>query len=178
MAEQQSERNPVDGLADLFVFAPLGLALSARELIPELAERGREFLTGPADVAKLVGQFAVRQGPGEVGRLADRTRDQIGTILEGVLRGWAAGTDGAGAAPAAEPSPTSAEARPRPAPARSSGPGAAALAIPEYDSLSASQVLPRLVGLTPEELEAVRSYEAAHRGRRTILGRIEQLQGG
>jgi hypothetical protein len=51
------------------------------------------------------------------------------------------------------------------------------LAIPGYDSLSASQVLPRLEGLAADELEAVRAYEAEHRGRKTILGRIAQLQG-
>jgi hypothetical protein len=65
----------------------------------------------------------------------------------------------------------------KPAPRRpQSGPDASQLAIPDYDSLAASQVLPRLEGLTPDEMEAVRSYEAAHRGRRTILGRIGQLQ--
>jgi hypothetical protein len=37
-------------------------------------------------------------------------------------------------------------------------------------------VLPRLEGLVPSELEAVRAYEAGHRGRKTILGRIAQLQ--
>jgi hypothetical protein len=64
-----------------------------------------------------------------------------------------------------------------PAPLRpQSGPDAEELAIPDYDSLAASQVLPRLEGLTPAELEAVRGYEAAHRGRRTILGRIGQIQ--
>ena len=53
---------------------------------------------------------------------------------------------------------------------------AAVLAIPDYDSLSASQVVPRLAGLTTDELEAVRRYETAHRARRTILGRVAQLQ--
>jgi hypothetical protein len=57
-----------------------------------------------------------------------------------------------------------------------SGPDAEALAITDYDSLAASQVLPRLDGLTGEELEAVRRYESEHRGRRTILGRIAQIQ--
>ena len=57
-----------------------------------------------------------------------------------------------------------------------SGPDAGQLAIPDYDSLAASQVLPRLEGLTDDELEAVRNYETAHRSRRTILGRIGQLQ--
>jgi len=41
--------------------------------------------------------------------------------------------------------------------------------------LSASQVVERLVGLAPDELDAVHAYEASHRQRRTILGKIEQL---
>lgn len=49
------------------------------------------------------------------------------------------------------------------------------LAIPGYDALSASQVVERLAGLSGEELDAVRRYEAGHRRRRTILGKIEQL---
>jgi hypothetical protein len=51
------------------------------------------------------------------------------------------------------------------------------LAITDYDSLSASQVVTRLEGLTDDELEAVRAYEAAHRGRKTILNKVAQLQG-
>ena len=49
------------------------------------------------------------------------------------------------------------------------------LAIPGYDALSASQVVERLAGLSGAELDAVRRYEAGHRRRRTILGKIEQL---
>lgn len=55
---------------------------------------------------------------------------------------------------------------------------AADLAIPDYDNLSASQVVPRLDGLTPAELEAVGRYERGHRQRKTILNRIAQLQDG
>ena len=57
------------------------------------------------------------------------------------------------------------------------GPGAAELAITDYDSLSASQVVPRLEGLSDAELAAVAEYEATHRGRKTILNKIAQLQG-
>jgi hypothetical protein len=60
--------------------------------------------------------------------------------------------------------------------ASSSPPGPDGLAIPGYDSLAASQVVPRLAGLSPEELAAVGAYESAHRARRTILTRIRQLQ--
>jgi hypothetical protein len=54
----------------------------------------------------------------------------------------------------------------------------AALPIPGYDALSASQVVERLIGLAPDELDAVHAYEATHRQRRTILGKIEQLAAG
>ncbi len=49
------------------------------------------------------------------------------------------------------------------------------LAIPGYDALSASQVVERLAGLSTAELAAVRRYEAGHRRRRTILGKIDQI---
>ena len=51
------------------------------------------------------------------------------------------------------------------------------LAIPSYDSLSASQVVQRLAGLSVDEVAAVQAYESATRGRRTILSRAEQLLG-
>lgn len=54
-------------------------------------------------------------------------------------------------------------------------PSAGHLPIDEYESLAASQVVARLPTLTEAELEQVRSFEAAHRGRRTILGKIDQL---
>ena len=53
---------------------------------------------------------------------------------------------------------------------------AATLAIPDYDSLSASQVVPRLESLSADELDAVRGYESSHRGRKTILNKIDQLK--
>jgi hypothetical protein len=49
------------------------------------------------------------------------------------------------------------------------------LPIEDYESLAASHVVDRLPTLTPAELAQVQAFEAAHRGRRTILGRIEQL---
>ena len=54
-------------------------------------------------------------------------------------------------------------------------PDASELAIPGYDTLSASQVVERLDGLSAAELAAVRVYETAHRNRRTILGKLDQL---
>jgi hypothetical protein len=62
---------------------------------------------------------------------------------------------------------------------RAGRPAAAAsaddLPIREYDGLSASQVVSRLSGLSPEELRAIRSYEEGSRGRRTVLLAIDRL---
>ncbi len=55
-------------------------------------------------------------------------------------------------------------------------PDVSTLAIPDYESLSASQVVPRLDALSAEELEAIRLYESHHRHRATILNKIAQLQ--
>jgi hypothetical protein len=56
-------------------------------------------------------------------------------------------------------------------------PDADELPIEEYESLAASHVIARLENLSPTELRKVREFEAAHRGRRTVLGRIDQLLG-
>lgn len=63
-----------------------------------------------------------------------------------------------------------------PAPSAARAPSAAGLGIPDYDGLSASHVVNRLAGLSNDELEAVRAYEAANRGRKTILSKVAQLQ--
>ena len=55
-------------------------------------------------------------------------------------------------------------------------PSVASLGIADYDSLSASQVVSRLRGLAPTDLDALRAYESATRARKTILNKITQLQ--
>jgi len=82
----------------------------------------------------------------------------------------------ASAAPA--PASSAGAGAPTPAPVRPGGghvPQVASLAIPGFDTLSASQVVQRLDGLSRSELVAVRTYETSSRGRRTILSRVDQL---
>lgn len=52
------------------------------------------------------------------------------------------------------------------------------LPVQDYDSLAASQVVPRLATLATDELLAVQAYELAHRNRQTILNRVAQLLAG
>lgn len=153
------ERTPAERLLDLFVYAPAGLALTVADELPHLAEKGRRRVEGQLTTARLVGQFAVQLG-----------RREVGKILGGLA------SRPAPAPPAAAGAPTPA-ASPEPAAAPSSNGHrpTADLAIPGYDALSASQVVERLGGLAPAELEQVRRYEQGHRHRRTILSRVDQL---
>ena len=57
-------------------------------------------------------------------------------------------------------------------------PTEAELPVQDYDSLAASQVVPRLATLATDELLAVQAYELAHRNRQTILNRVAQLLAG
>ncbi len=50
------------------------------------------------------------------------------------------------------------------------------LSIPDYDGLAASQIIERLEGLNPAELNDVENYERATRARRTVLGKIAILR--
>jgi hypothetical protein len=172
----------VDQAADLFVYAPIGLFFEAHSLLPKLAEQGRVH----ARNARMFGQFAVRHGEAQLKRRLEGLEDQAAGLLRmfGLVddepeeapeparsdtpEGASASTADAGAAP---PSGNGQ------APAASAAGSATDLAITDYDSLSASQVVTRLEGLTVDELEAVRAYEAAHRGRKTILNKVAQIQG-
>jgi hypothetical protein len=69
--------------------------------------------------------------------------------------------------PAARPAP------PRSAPQMS----AESLPISDYESLAAINIVERLRTMNSDELEMIRTFEAAHRARRTILAKIAQLQG-
>lgn len=178
---------PWDAALDLFVYTPVGLAMTAAEELPKLAAKGRTRVNTQLTMARVVGQFAVARGRQELEKRLSPPTPHAAPVHEEpapavtfdeMTANGSAGPTGAAdldAAAATERAP----AGPSPADlvARASAPKAGELAIPGYDSLSASQVVQRLAGLSTEELAAVGAYEQAHRGRRTILNRIDQLQG-
>ena len=219
MAEERTALDQaVDQLLDLLVYAPVGLAVTAREELPHLIEKGRQRVTAQLVLARMFGQFAVQQGQQEARRRADRLARHAADVAERVTARPAPGypsppstgapvTDpdpGAGAAAPADVAGVPADAARRPEArwaglaggdtlvngAQSAAAAAAAasarsltapakvadLAIPGYDTLSASHVVQRLAGLSPAELAAVGDYEATTRGRRTILAKVAQLQ--
>ncbi len=159
------DRSSLDQVLDVVVYAPLGLLLTARDELPRLIEKGRQRASGQVVLARMVGQMAVSQGQKEaerwfrrvVGRLSEQEADVTSR-------------------PPPPSAPTPAAATPDPTERPAATPSDDRLAIPGYDALSASQVVQRLAGLSPDELEAVRSYEAAGRARKTVLLRVAQLR--
>jgi len=167
--ESQNGAAPPDGrvsadrLLDLFVFGPAELAMSTlRDLehFDEIAAKGRQHFGMQLNNARVIGQLVVTTG-----------RRQFEHLIGGLV---------------AHEEPLDAQATPAaPGPATPARRAARAvpdgalegLAIPDYRALSASQVVRRLDGLGPDELEAVYRYEGATRGRRTILHRAQQLLG-
>lgn len=214
------EKQPVEKAVELFVYAPVGMALYVRDMLPSMmgifvARGKREVQTHRAPPPPPVAPPPI---PPEVKRRIDESVGMARVVAEGgfgVARdvagsGIGVARDVAGnalsqllalrangaavvdptvmeATPAPEFTPASAPPAP-PMPAASTTPpvppdaawkadvpAAETLPIPDYDELSASQVVERLDGLDRESLDAIRRYETDHRGRNTILGKIAQL---
>jgi hypothetical protein len=192
-----ADKNPIEEAVDqalsTFVYAPIGLLFDGPARFPKLVRNGRNQVTN----ARMMGQFAVQMGRTEVEKRASGLDGPVVDLLRGlgVIDGPPPGPAPASTPvvpdkpeqPAAKrgsaktPAPKKAGAKAQKQPAKRAtkkaapAPSAAALPINDYDSLSASQVVSRLQGLSTGELEAVRSYEAATRSRKTILNRVQQL---
>lgn len=167
----------VDQALDLFVYAPLGLALFARDHLPALVERGRRQVEQQANLARMMGQYAVKEAEKDLRGRVERVRPRTPPTPSGAAP--APATPPARAEPAsngrARQSDTAEAGTPK---ATTPKPTGDHLAIPGYDTLSASQIVQRLPGLAPGELDDVHAYEESTRGRRTILSKIAQLRTG
>jgi len=165
---EHDDKPIVERAIELMVYAPIGLAMFARDVGPTLlgqfVERGKarvdelqKQVENQVLQARIMGQFAVAEGERRIKREVEQRFGREDPVP----------------APRVEAHPA--------APTRASGNGsrpkadASGLPIQDYDELSASQVVARLAGLSGEELDAVRVYEESQRQRRTILTRIEQL---
>jgi hypothetical protein len=153
-------KSPLRRTLDVCLFAPVGVAVTVVEDLPDLIAKGRRRVELQLGNARVVGRFVVNRSQREV---SERLDDLLGNGTVAATRG------------SAEPQ-TAAETPPdhRPPP----DPAAEAIvagALADYDTLSASQVVRRLESLGPEELDAVRRYEGSTRNRRTILNRAGQL---
>lgn len=161
---------------DLLVYAPAGALLEVLDDPVAMAGKGRERIGRELRNAKVVGRLAVDLGKRQAQhRLQDLLGSPGGTGTPG-------GPVGGGGTWTAADRPAGGPTSPGDATGKASRHGASVardpavdLAIPDYDTLSASQVVRRLDGLGPAELRSVMAHELSGRGRRTIVTRCEQL---
>ena len=146
-----TEQRPlVEKVLDLVVYAPAGLVAQVRNDLPKLVADGRARLENRVKVAHWIGEMAVTTGRKEIEkRLAGSPPTETGTA----------------AAPTASAATTA-----KPGHANTGRPP-----FDGYDQLAATQIVQLLPRLPHADLEMIRVYEAAGRGRRTILHRIQQL---
>ena len=197
-----AEAGGTERLLEVLVYAPVGAVLSAAEELPHWRERGRKAVAGQVATARVVGELAVRFGrrrldeavaswttssSGREAGAADLGGDErveqapaanVVAPLDQDAGGAGDATGRAGDATGrtvGAAGSAAAAAKAAHEPGASHVPPVGSLAIPGFDTLSASQVVPRLDGLGRADLVAVRAYEAAHRRRRTVLGRVDQL---
>lgn len=174
---QNHDRTPIEEALEhakeLFVYAPIGLLFEGASLLPQLVEKGKSQVS----MARMIGKFAVDQGRTEATKAAGKLQDQAAGVLDFI---------GDSVTPVASDAPVPTPKKPVAAATKVAQSAsktaarvvsAASLAIPDYDGLSASQVVNRLAGLSTAELRSVQLYEAANRGRKTILSKVAQLQG-
>jgi hypothetical protein len=192
-------KDRIEQTIEVLVYAPIGAGLYLKDMGPTFVnmfiargraeiDRRQAQMQQRTTTARSVGQVALAFGVPMVRQRVEREVDSARQKAQSFLE-----TIGSGDELAAKPAPATRRATVRTEPAKAPAvardasangtqPGTNgasragdALPIPGYDALSASQVVERLAGLSFTELDAVRSYECAHRNRRTILGKIDQI---
>lgn len=140
---------PAERLVASLITLPLGFGAALVDEFPTRVVRVREHMA----LARFVGRMMVGHG-------ADELRRRVREMPEP-------------AEPAAAPievDDTDAEE-----PADEHVPSGA-LALPDYDQLPAAHIVGKLAGLTDDERADIEAYEIAHRHRRTVLGKLDQLR--
>ncbi len=165
--ESDDDRNEIDDLAalvqrvvvDLVILAPIGFVKKARTLIPELVNEGRTTVASARTIGRFVTPILRKQGT---------------KLVKQTIRPAATNAPNPRAAAKAPPSdPAGAPSSPE-----SAAPSpAASVAEPfaGYDHLGSAAVVARLAELSAAQRRAVRVYEGANRNRRTVIGRLDQL---
>jgi hypothetical protein len=158
---------------DIALYAPIAILLDGPAMLPQLAKQGKTHVGN----AQWLGKMFLERSGRDLRKRAEQAGAQAYDLLKmfGVIP-----TDEVPGGPESDTAHRAPVTRIHPRePASSesaSGPSSDHLAIPDYDSLSASQVVNRLPSLSPDELAAVYTYESAQRGRKTILNKVAQLQ--
>lgn len=178
MSEQptgEQEPNPIDQLMDLLVHAPIGLLYERDKVMETVVKRGRSQV----QLARLMAGMARQQidvesklldAAGAAGTVVARGITDVGTKLGLAPEAAEAAAERVDAVvvsiedavePATEPTESSAPSLP----------------IAGYDDLRAKDIVPLLADLTPAQRAVVADHEASNRARKTVLGKLAQLDG-
>ena len=159
----------LDQALDLLLYAPIGLISNSFEELGDLgdlAQKGRIRVGRLLGNARVIGRLTVGLGRRSV-------ETEVARWIPPETGGQRSGeTDGD-----ESPAPTRLVRQSEPLEVSRRVNAETNLAIHGYEALSASQVVRRLDGLGPDELQAIFEHEAATRRRRTILHRTQQLLG-
>ena len=144
-----AQRPLIEKVLDIALFVPVGLAAHVWPDAPARVASGRTRVQERVQVARWVGEMAVTFGRREIEKRLTAAAAEH-TSLEPIV---------------AAPLAVVHEHQP-PAPP-----------FDGYEHLAAAQVVQLLGRLPHGELIIIQQYEAAHRGRRTILAKLDQLLG-
>ncbi len=154
------------------LFGPLDLTIRAAQELPAAVDKARQQLV----LARFVGKLAVAQGVVEIRRLLDDQGRPNGGPATRRTPAAADTSDAAGGGASGEAPSGDAVAGVALDPDAAEIPDAAELALPDYAQLPAAHIVAKLAGLRQSERDAIEAFEASHRHRRTVLGKLEQLR--
>ncbi|MEY3360555.1 MAG: hypothetical protein RL531_274 [Actinomycetota bacterium] len=188
------DRSRIERAVEYAVHVPVGFVAFARDSVPTFVQmfagRGRrEMESHHKDVNtrinnyRAMGQLAVQYGPPVIRARLVEQLEALRVLANETFASVPLIDRGRPPVPAemrvveevVQPGPPVTAPDPTPHPAEGA-PDPSGLAIPDYDGLAASQIIERLEGLDPAELDAVDAYERATRARRTVLGKIAILR--
>ncbi len=158
------EENLGEQLLDLLIYAPIGLLLEAKDLIPKLAERGR----GQVALTQLAGKVAGNRGRDETAPLFRRLVEAAGAALGSMTTDEHELSDELELSDEHELSDELDDHG-------ESSEDDLSLPIKNYNAFSAPQLLEKLEALDQQQLDEILDYELTHRDRQTVTNRIKQL---
>ena len=162
-------KSPLARLVELALVVPVEVSSRLVEAVPAVVDKvpaAAERVKREVVLARFLGKMVVDQGVRE-------------------LRARLTPTDAPAPMPPVVPTApkrvTTPEATPEPEPEPDAGtdgaaPDVSSLALADYDHLSSAQIVGKLDGLVATERRAIERYERAGRRRRTILGKLAQLE--
>ncbi len=152
------EKDQAEQLLDFLLYAPVGLALEAVDNLPKYVERGKSQVT----IGRFLAKTVAKRGTATIETAGEKVINDLGQVFVDFFGIDLTADDDAKIVDAEVVEAVET--------------GDDHLAIDEYDSQAAAQIVKLLSQLAPDELDAVEAYELENRNRVTILRKVTQLR--